>query len=312
MTSAVVFAYHNVGVRCMSVLLAQGVEVALVFTHEDRPEEDIWFASVRELAQLHRIPVVMPTDPNGEEWLTRVRACRPDFIFSFYYRQLLGAAMLAIPAQGALNLHGSLLPKYRGRVPVNWAVINGEEETGATLHYMVEKPDAGDIVDQQAVPILPDDLALDVFNKVTWAAELLLHRALPALIAGTALAKKQNLLEGGYCGGRKPEDGIIDWRRSATHVHNLVRGVAPPYPGAFTFIDGKLLRIFRTMVEPKRAAISSIPGIYVDAQQLLVDCEDRTVLRVIAAQYDRKALNADTFAACFGVQSATFKIPFDS
>ena len=183
---AVVFAYHNVGYRCLSVLLGQGVEVALVVTHEDNPAENIWFESVAALAQLHGLPVAAPPDPNAEHFVAQVAGLKPDLLFSFYYRLMLGPALLEIPRHGALNMHGSLLPRYRGRVPVNWAVIRGERETGATLHYMVAKPDAGDIVEQQSVPILPDDTALEVFNKVTLAAEIALARVLPALLSGSA------------------------------------------------------------------------------------------------------------------------------
>ncbi len=228
MTRAVVFAYHNVGVRCLSDLLAHRVEVALVVTHTDNPAETIWFDSVAKLAVENRLPAITPDDPNAPAIVERIRALRPDFLFSFYYRHMLKPPLLASATAGALNLHGSLLPKYRGRVPVNWAVINGETETGATLHYMTGKPDAGDIVDQLAVPILPDDTALDVFRKVTVAAEITLHRSLPALLGGTAPRRPQDLASGNYCGGRTPEDGRIDWRLSALRIHNLVRGVAPP------------------------------------------------------------------------------------
>jgi methionyl-tRNA formyltransferase len=147
---------------------------------------------------------------------------------------MLKAPLLALPRAGAWNMHGSLLPRYRGRVPVNWAIIHGERETGATLHEMLEKPDAGGIVAQQAVPILPDDTALDVFNKVTLAAEMALDRVLPDLLAGRAAARPQDLAAGSYFGGRKAEDGRIDWSRPAAEVHNLIRAVAPPYPGAFS------------------------------------------------------------------------------
>src|SRR3989338_9519959 len=193
MSSAVVFAYHNVGVRCLSVLLAHGVEVALVVTHCDNPKENIWFDSVAELAALHDIPVITPDNPNAPEVVEQIRALQPDFFFSFYYREMLKRELLEIPKRGALNMHGSLLPQYRGRVPVNWAIIRGERETGSTLHVMNEKPDNGAIVDQQAVPILPDDTALEVFQKVTCAAEIALNRCLPALLAGTVQLKPQEL-----------------------------------------------------------------------------------------------------------------------
>ena len=155
MTRVVVFAYHNVGVRCLSVLLAHGMEVALVVTHRDNPKENIWFASVAELAALHGIPIITPDNPNTVEVLEQIRALQPDFLFSLYYREMFKRELLEIPKHGALNMHGSLLPKYRGRVPVNWAIIKGETETGATLHYMTEKPDNGAMLAQQAVPILP-------------------------------------------------------------------------------------------------------------------------------------------------------------
>lgn len=247
---AVVFAYHNVGVRCLSVLLAGGVNVALVVTHEDDPGETVWFDSVAGLARLHGIPVITPEDANAPEVLARVAQARPDFLFSFYYRRMLGDTLLALAPRGALNLHGSLLPRYRGRVPVNWAVIQGETETGASLHYMTAKPDQGDLVGQQRVPILPDDTAYEVFQKVTWAAELVLEQALPGLLAGTAPRTPQNLAAGNYCRGRRPEDGRIDWSQPLLRVHNLVRGVAPPYPGAFTTLAGVPARVLRTRYLP--------------------------------------------------------------
>ncbi|MEA3118992.1 MAG: methionyl-tRNA formyltransferase, partial [Paraburkholderia sp.] len=208
---AVVFAYHNVGVRCLQVLLARGVDVVLVVTHEDNPNENIWFGSVAAEAGEHRIEVVTPADPNGDALREAVRRARPDLIFSFYYRHMLPADVLALAPRGAYNMHGSLLPKYRGRVPTNWAVLHGETETGATLHEMTAKPDAGAIVAQTSVPILPDDTAQQVFDKVTVAAEQTLWRALPALLAGEAPHLPNDLAHGSYYGGRKPEDGRIDW-----------------------------------------------------------------------------------------------------
>jgi len=136
-TRAVVFAYSEVGVRCVRELLAQGIEIPLLFTHVDDPGESRWFGSVKELAEAHGLKVVTPDDPNTIEWIAEGRRARPAFVFSFYYRHLLNAAWLALPKHGALNMHGSLLPKYRGRAPVHWAIIHGESVTGASLHYVV-------------------------------------------------------------------------------------------------------------------------------------------------------------------------------
>ena len=296
MTTAVVFAYHNVGVRCLSVLLAQGVRVALVVTHEDRAQENIWFDSVEQLARVHALPVITPENANDPAVIEQVRALRPDFLFSFYYRNMLGPELLALPRRGAYNMHGSLLPKYRGRVPVNWAVIMGERETGATLHQMVAKPDAGGIVDQEAVTIGPEDTAAEVFGKVTQAAERVLERALPGLIAGTARVTPQDLGRGSYYGGRKPEDGRIDWTKSAHEVHNLVRGVAPPYPGAFARIGAMTLRILRTRLEPNRLPRSSAPGLYFEAGSFFADCAGGTVLRILELDSGGSPLDPAAFA----------------
>jgi methionyl-tRNA formyltransferase len=299
MARAVVFAYHNVGARCLEVLLRHHVDVVLVVTHQDHPEETIWFDSVAEVAQAHGIPAVAPEDPNAPSFVARIRNLAPDFLFSFYYRQMLQPALLAIPKRGALNMHGSLLPKYRGRVPVNWAVLHGERETGATLHYMAEKPDAGDIVAQSAVAILPDDTARDVFDKVTLAAAATLDGVLPALLAGTAPRIVQNLAQGSYFGGRKPADGRIDWARPARIVHDLVRAVAPPFPGAFTTLGGKTLRILRTRVNDESVPVGNA-RLHVSGGRLFADCGGGGRLEILAADIDGRALDAALFAARFG------------
>jgi methionyl-tRNA formyltransferase len=240
----VVCAYNNVGYACIEELLQQGGDIKLIFTHEDSLSEEIWFKSVKELALQHSIPFVT-SSINLPENIEKLKKIAPDFIFSFYYRNMIKPEVLEIPKMGALNMHGSYLPKYRGRVPVNWAVINGETETGATLHYMVEKPDAGDIVDQEKVLIEFRDTAYDVFNKVTEAAVKVIRRSYPLLAEGRANRISMDLKAGSYFGGRKPEDGLIDWKKSATEIYNLVRGVTHPFPGAFTFQNGKKVLIWK-------------------------------------------------------------------
>lgn len=301
MARAVVFAYHNVGVRCLRTLLARGVEVALVVTHTDSPQETIWFDSVAKVAAECNLPCVVPQDPNAEALVRQVVDLAPDFVFSFYYRHLLGEALLAAPKSGALNMHGSLLPKFRGRVPVNWAVIHGATETGATLHYMTAKPDAGDIVAQRAVPILPDDTAKEVFDKVTVAAELALYEVLPALIAGTAPRRVQDLSAGSYFGGRKPEDGEIDWQQSARSIHDLVRAVAPPYPGATTSVAGSRARILRTRVRDTTKPASLVPALQVQDGRLLAHCGGGGLLELLALEIAGLPVSAPEFAKRYGM-----------
>jgi methionyl-tRNA formyltransferase len=271
---AVVFGYHDVGVRCLRVLLDAGVAVPLVVTHRDDPNERIWFGSVAQLAHGHGIETLVSEDMNHLR--ERISVISPEFIFSFYYRRMLPPEVLSLAKRGAFNMHGSLLPKYRGRAPVNWAILKGESETGATLHEMVAKPDAGRIVDQERVPIGPDETAAEVVARVSDAAETVLKRSLPHLLAGTASLKKQDLSKGSYFGGRRPEDGRIDWSKSALEIHNLVRAVAPPYPGAFT----DQMNIFRTRVE-NRSAPHGKTGPYREGDEWFAVCGDGKVLRLL-------------------------------
>lgn len=294
--SAVVFAYHNVGVRCIKTLLARGIHIALVVTHEDNPAETIWFESVAELCKQHAIPSITPADPTSAELREKVAAITPDFIFSFYYRHMLPSDLLALAKRGAYNLHGSLLPKYRGRVPVNWAVLHGETETGATLHEMAAKPDAGGILAQTAVPILPDDTAYEVFGKLTVAAEQTLWFALPALLDGSAKIQQNDLSRGSYFGGRKPEDGRINWALPAQQVYNLHRAVAPPYPGAFTEQAGNTYVIGKARLFPNdnKIAANLPPGLSVVDNVILGICGDGRALHITELLMHGASVSAQT------------------
>ncbi len=292
-TTAVVFAYHNVGVRCLRVLLDQGVHVPLVLTHEDSTTENIWYESVAQVCADRGIEAITVDDPNHPDVVARIRALTPDFLFSFYYRKMLGAEILGIPKRGALNMHGSLLPKYRGRVPTNWAVINGETETGASLHYMEVKPDAGNLVAQTSVPILGDDTAHEVFQKVVVAAEMTLVRALPQLVAGTAPSVALDLKAGSYFSGRKPEDGRIDWTKSARDVYNLIRAVAPPYPGAFTDIGGERIVIARARTDVTASQRHAPGTVICDPQCAVIVCGDGALLEPLDLVINGVALNAE-------------------
>ena len=282
MTRAVVFAYSEVGLRCVGELLSQKVEIPLLFTHADDPAENRWFGDVLSFAQAQGVRVVTPEDPNTADWVAEGRRAAPDFVFSFYYRHLLKAAWLAVPRRGALNMHGSLLPKYRGRAPVHWAILRGETVTGASLHYMLEKPDAGALVDQESIPIRDNDNALEVSLKVAGAAQRVLHRTLPKLIAGTAAHQPLDLAAGTYFGRREPKDGRIDWRQSARTVHDLIRAVAPPFPGAFTDVNGCRLAVLETRVDdqpPRHPAAA--PCLYADDDTWFADCVDGRRLKIL-------------------------------
>ncbi len=300
--SAVVFAYHDVGVRCLEALLSGGVRVTLVVTVPDDPGERRWFASVAASAADYGLPLLAPADANTPEVERQVASLQPDFVFSFYYRSLLGTALLGAGRRGALNLHGSLLPKYRGRAPVNWAILNGERESGATLHYMVAQADAGDIVDQMSVPILDDDDARTVLAKVTLAAEIVLVRSLPGLIAGTAPRHPQRLEPGQYFGRRRPEDGRIDWNWPARRIHDLVRAVAPPFPGAFGDVGGERWDVRRTRLSDRTAPRSGGAWLFGADGGLYVACGGGGVLRLLDVADARGPVDFARLARALGQQ----------
>ena len=241
---ALVFGYHTMGCVGFDALLRHGFEVAAVFTHADDPHEDVWWGSLADRAGAQGIPVHRPEQAylKTDAFREFVSSYHPDFIFSFYFRWMIPTRALALAPRGAFNLHGSLLPRYRGRAPVNWVLVNGEKETGVSLHTMVAMADAGDLVDQERVPIALEETALTLYGKLEAAAATLLDRALPALRDGIAHLRPMNLEEGSYFGGRTPEDGRFEWNWSAERIYNLVRAVTHPYPGAFTaWRDKKLL-----------------------------------------------------------------------
>jgi methionyl-tRNA formyltransferase len=300
-TDTVVFAYSEVGARCLSALLRGGVSVRLVVTHEDDPQEQRWFSSVADVARTAGCSVITPADPATPEVQSQIAAIAPEFIFSFYYRRMLPATILALARRGALNMHGSLLPKYRGRAPVNWAVLHGETQTGASLHYMVAKPDAGPLVDQEAVPIGPDDTAFEVAGRVAEAAVVTLERALPGLLAGTAPAIPLDLGAGSYFGGRRPSDGELQLRWPARRFHDLVRAVAPPFPGAFLVLGSVILRIHRTRhLSATERAPDCGPSLGFDAGRLIAHCGDGGQLEIVQATAQDVIVDHDRFIAIFG------------
>ena len=265
---AVVLAYHNIGCIGIEELLNAGIEIQAVFTHKDNPNENLWFRSVAEVAAKNNLPVFSPEDINHPLWVSRIKAMNPDVIFSFYYRNMVKQPILDIPARGCINLHGSLLPKYRGRVPINWALVNGEKETGVTLHYMTIQPDAGDIIARQAFPIEDRDTAYDLHMKAADAARDLLKKTLPLIQNGTAPRIKQNDAEATYFHGRTPADGLIDWTKSADEIRNLVRAVTRPYPGAFTWYASKKYLIWE--VGKTANTVNAEPGTIISTDPLVV------------------------------------------
>jgi UDP-4-amino-4-deoxy-L-arabinose formyltransferase/UDP-glucuronic acid dehydrogenase (UDP-4-keto-hexauronic acid decarboxylating) len=230
----------------MDALLKMGAPIAALFTHRDDSHEEIWWRSCAELAARHDVPVHI--DESIEAVAATIGALKPSIIYSFSYRHLIPESVLEPASHGAFNLHPSLLPAYRGRAPVNWVLVNGERETGVTLHHMVARADAGDIVGQRAVAIDDSDNALTLYHKLVPLGVELIDELHPKIVAGIAPRRKMDIAKGSYFGRRRPEDGRIDWRWPARRIFNLVRAVTHPYPGAFCFVGERKLLVWETKI----------------------------------------------------------------
>ncbi|MBF0121001.1 MAG: bifunctional UDP-4-amino-4-deoxy-L-arabinose formyltransferase/UDP-glucuronic acid oxidase ArnA [Desulfobacterales bacterium] len=290
----IVLAYHNIGCIGIEALIKHGFEISAVFTHKDDPSENIWFNSVAELASNKNIPVFAPDNINHPLWIQKIKEISPDIIFSFYYRNMVKQDILEIPRLGCMNLHGSYLPKYRGRCPINWVLINGETETGVTLHYMTQKPDDGDIVSQKKIIITPEDTAKTLFDKSTAVCKILLDDILPKIKEENIDRIPQDQTIATYFGGRTKEDGEINWNNSAYDIKNLVRAVTKPYPGAFSYAgDRKSLFWDVSIVSTEK---DSKPGTVLSTNPLIISC-GKDAISVNFGQLEQGVYTTGTFLA---------------
>ncbi|MCF9009973.1 bifunctional UDP-4-amino-4-deoxy-L-arabinose formyltransferase/UDP-glucuronic acid oxidase ArnA, partial [Pseudomonas carnis] len=277
-SKAVVFAYHDIGCAGIEALLSAGYDIAAVFTHADDPKENNFYGSVAQLCARNGIPVHAPEDANHPLWIERIAKLNPEYIFSFYYRNLLSEPLLATARKGAFNLHGSLLPKYRGRAPANWVLVNGETETGVTLHRMVKRADAGAILAQQNVTIERSDTGLSLHAKLRDAATALLRDALPQLAQGKLSETAQDESKATYFGRRTAADGKLDWKKPAEQLFNLVRAVTQPYPGAFCAVGEHKLIVWQADVVKGNEGLA--PGRVISVNPLRIACgEDSLVVK---------------------------------
>ncbi len=282
------FGYSEIGHDCLELLLARDYNVVALFTHEDNPNEKIWFKTPAQAARAKGIPVFTPEKITTPEWIEQITALKPDLILSVYYRNMISTKILALAHLGAFNLHGSLLPKYRGRAPINWAILHGEPRLGVTLHRMVKAADAGAIVDQEGVDVGPRDTAEEAFRKVLPLGPRVIGRQIDALLAGRAREKPQDESEATYFGGRKPDDGRILWAQTSRQIFNLVRAVTDPYPGAFTEVGEARLLIWWAEAKPRpEGAEEAAPGEILALDPLMIATGDGA-LQVIRSEWTQK------------------------
>jgi len=268
--SVVVMGYHNMGCLGIKALKKHKIPISAVITYHDNPKENIWFDSVAQLAESYGIKVYYADKIDNEKLFNIIKPLKPDVIFSFYYRDMIPERIFKIPKHGSVNLHGSLLPKYRGRCPVNWQIIEGETESGVTLHYIVKKADAGDIIGQKKVRITKKDTAKDLYGKLEKATEDLLNEKIDDIIKGTVKVYPQYEKSASIYGGRRPEDGRIDWRWTSNRIYNLVRAVTKPYPGAFSSLDNRKIIIWKVEFSSEEpASKEKTPGSIIEKNNAL-------------------------------------------
>ncbi|MFA6582995.1 MAG: formyltransferase [Elusimicrobiaceae bacterium] len=301
---AIVFAYQELGYICLEQVLNAGFDVAAVITHHDNPGEEIWFRSVARLAESRGIPVWKTDSFNKDEWFDRIRAVGADVFFSFMFRKMIHSSVLALAPKGAFNLHPSLLPKYRGRCPANWVLVNGERETGLTLHRMVKSADAGAIVAQTRVEITPEDDVRSLYAKFAAVLPEFIFGAVTDIRNGTYKETTQDDSSASLYGGRGPQDGVIDWSGSALSIHNLVRAVAHPYPGAFA-VSGKGEKLFIWKTEPPQSgsASSGKPGTVLRVSPLEIECGQGFLSPKILQWKNEAELSAPDFVRQYNVKA---------
>lgn len=242
----------------LQVLLDRGEQVTAVFTQPDRPKgrgQKLQQPPVKELALQHGLPVLQPPKIRVPEVIEHIREMQPDLIVVVAFGQILPKALLDIPPHGCINVHASLLPRYRGAAPLNWCIVNGETETGVTTMLMDVGLDTGPMLLKKATPIGPDEDIASLHDRMALLGAELLGETLDRLKAGTVSPEPQDDSQSCYAPLLKKEDGLIDWSRPAVAIHNLVRGFSL-WPGAVTTLAGEPLKLFRTAP----AEGSGIPG----------------------------------------------------
>jgi methionyl-tRNA formyltransferase len=284
MSGIVVAAFGDAGYHCTKWLLDAGEAVRLVYTRPDPPAEERWWVPVADLARSRGVPVKVVESLEAPSEEAVIRAAAPDFLLSFSFGASIPPQVLAIAAKGALGMHASLLPAFRGGSPVNWAILKGAPATGASLHYLGGGTDPGDLVDQEQVPIGPDDDALAVTKAVTGAALAVLSRSWPRLKEGTAARIALDLSRGFSFEEWRPEDGLIDWVRPAQEIHDLVRAVTYPWPGAFTDLFGPRVTIWNTRLSGY-GGHDTFPGkVELTERSVIVFCGDDRPVEILLAR----------------------------
>ncbi|KOP64039.1 methionyl-tRNA formyltransferase [Bacillus sp. FJAT-18019] len=288
-------------VPSLEMLLAEGYSIAAVVTQPDRPQgrkKVLTPTPVKEAALRHGIPVLQPQRLRSPEAVTELAEYKPDLIITAAYGQILPKSVLDMPALGCLNVHGSLLPAYRGGAPIQRSIINGESVTGITLMYMAEGLDTGDMIAQAEVPIQDDDTAGTMFEKLSTVGAELLLRELPRLLQGKVEAEPQEESKATYAPNLTRDDEKIDWSRTSREIYNQIRGLVP-YSGGFTLWNGDVFKVWAA-ANPGSAQASlseEQPGtvLKLDDKGIVVKTGDGTLTLLTVQPSGKKAMDAAQF-----------------
>ncbi len=291
----VFFGTPEFAIPGLEILIKEGYEIGAVVTAPDKPKgrgQQVIPSPVKRFALEHKLPVLQPEKLKDETFISDLKKLGPDLMVVVAFR-ILPPEVFTIPERGALNLHASLLPKYRGAAPINWAIINGEKETGVTTFFLEEKVDTGNIILQARCPIGENETAGDLHDKLAEiGAGVVLHT-----VRLIEQGKASTSIQDEHLASRAPkltkETGLIDWSASARSIHNLVRGLSP-VPAAYTYLNDTMLKIYRTEILDE--STEQIPGTIVRADEELHIAAGKGIVKVIELQKEgKKRMDAAAF-----------------
>jgi methionyl-tRNA formyltransferase len=251
----------------LQILIDRSEQIAAVVTQPDRPAgrgQHIALPPVKELALKHHLPVLQPVKVRDAQFIAQIKELSPNLIVVVAFGQILPRALLDIPAFGCVNVHASLLPFYRGAAPISWVLINGETETGVTIMLLDEGMDTGDMLMQEKLPLMPTDTVVTLHDRLAQSGARLLGKALDELGSTGWTRIPQDHVRATYAPLLKKEDGLIQWQKRAREIHNQIRGMNP-WPGCFTYFNGKLLKVFAIEVGEQHA--KETPGSIIEISE---------------------------------------------
>ena len=294
-------------VPSLKALVEAGYDVAAVVTQPDKPKgrgKSLLPTPVKEEALLHEIPVYQPQRvKNNREFLDTLREIAPDVIVVAAFGQIIPRDVLELPKYGCINIHASLLPKYRGAAPIQQAVIDGEKESGVTIMQMGEGLDTGDMISKIVIPLEKEETGGSLFAKLAQAGAELLIKTLPSIEQGTAVWEKQpEESPTPYAAMINKKMGLMDFHKSAVELERLVRGLNP-WPSAYTFVNGKTLKVWKCRADEKCSGETPGTVILTYKEGIHVACKDGTLILTEVQLEGKKRMDAEAFLRGYHIEA---------